>query len=125
MEANEAAEVTLTGIETEGEPVFEFEDELYGECKVRKTLSRSEKGKNRWESLEAKERHMLDMNGEELREAEELDETLNSVGEALKAKGDVVEGECYQEDGKIYRKECREEEENLWNSWCCRENAEG
>ena len=30
LDANEAAEVTLTGIETEGEPVFEFEDEFMG-----------------------------------------------------------------------------------------------
>ena len=104
LEANEAAEVTLTGIKTEGEPVFEFEDELYGESKVRKRSSRSEKRKNRWEKLEAKERHVLEMNGEELREAQELDEMLSGVRGALKAKGDVVEGECYQEDGKIYRK---------------------
>ena len=69
LEANEAAEVTLTGIETEGEPVFEFEDELFGESRVRKRLSRSEKRKNRWERLEAKERHVLEMYGEELREA--------------------------------------------------------
>ena len=46
LEANETADVTLTGIETEGEPVFEFEDELYGESRVRKRLSRSEKRKN-------------------------------------------------------------------------------
>ena len=36
--ANEAAEMTLTGIETEDEPVFEFEDELYGGSRVRKDL---------------------------------------------------------------------------------------
>ena len=76
LEANEAAEVTLTEIKTKGEPVFEFEDELYGESRVRKRLSRSEKRKNRWERVEAKERHMLEINGEELREAQELDETL-------------------------------------------------
>ena len=29
---------------------------------------------------------------------------LRGVREALKAKGDVFEGECNQEDGKIYRK---------------------
>ena len=71
---------------------------------MRKRLSRSEKRKNRWERLEAKERHMLEMNGEELKVAQELDETLRGVREVLKAKRDVVEGECYQEDGKIYRK---------------------
>ena len=79
LEVNEAAEVTLTGIKTKGEQVFEFEDELYGESRMRKRLSRSEKRKNRWERLEAKERHMLEMNGEELREAQELDETLRGV----------------------------------------------
>ena len=104
LEVNEAAQVTLTGIETKGEPVFGFEDELYGESRVRKGFSRSEKRKNRWERLEAKERHVLDMNGEELREAQELDEMLRGVRESLKAKGDVVEGECYPEDGKMYRK---------------------
>ena len=62
LEANEAAEATVTGIETEGEPVFEFEDEFYGESRVRKRLSRSEKRKNRWDRLEAKVRHMLEMN---------------------------------------------------------------
>ena len=39
--------MTVTGIETEGEPIFEFEDELYGESIVRKRISRSEKRKNR------------------------------------------------------------------------------
>ena len=38
LEANEAAEMTLMGIKTEGEPVFEFEDELYGGSGVQKDL---------------------------------------------------------------------------------------
>ena len=46
LESNEAAEVTLTEIETKCEPVFEFEDELYGESRVRKRHSKSEKRKN-------------------------------------------------------------------------------
>ena len=129
LEANESAEVTLTGIETDGESVFEFEDELYGESRVRKRLSRSEKRKNRWERLEAKERQVLEMNGEELREAQELDEMLRGVREALKAKGDVVEGECYQKDGKMYRKGMkggrRESVEQLVLPGKCREMVMG
>ena len=53
---------------------------------MRKRYSRSEKRKNKWERLEAKERHVLEMNGEELREAQELDEMLRGVREALKKR---------------------------------------
>ena len=80
---NETAGMTLNTeeLEDEVESIFLFDDELFQEVKDRVKKTKSEKRGHNRQRLEDEQQHGLEMSGEELKEVQQTDETLDGVRE--------------------------------------------
>ena len=65
------------------ESIFPLDDELFQEMKDRVKKTKSEKRRHSRQRLEDEQRHGLEVSGEELKEVQQTDETLDGVREIL------------------------------------------
>ena len=103
---NETARVTLKTVELDDEvdSIFPFDDELFQEVKDRVKKTKSEKRVHNRQRLEDEQRHWLEMSGEELKEAQQTDDTLDGVRETLVLAETAKEGKCYEKEGMLYQR---------------------